>query len=324
MMELNNKNIRFLSLMGAQGVLGQSVLDLAKDGMDFYGVSADLGVASGFERFYTEFPEKYVNVGIAEQNMIAVAAGLAKDNTPVIATTWSAFATYRCADQIRNFMGFMGMNIKVIGIGSGLHIAKFGGSHYGIGDVGLIRSIPDLTIVAPADGVSIYTMMRKCLEYKGPVYVRLTGGERLPIIYKNGETDFEIGKGIEIKQGQDIVIISNGAVLEQVLKAEQLLKEAGISCTVVDMHTIKPLDTELLSSYLNKKLIVTVEEHSIIGGLGSAVAEYLSHCEDRPRHLMIGIDDFVPKAGEYSYLLEQCGLLPEQIAGKIEQIYKGD
>lgn len=311
----------FLSHMGAEGSLGQAVYDLADDGHDFFAVSADLGFASGFPRFIKRFPEKYVNVGIAEQNLVSVAAGISSEALPVIATSWGAFASYRCADQIRTFLGLMNSNVKIVGMGSGVSVSRFGGSHYAIGDLSLLRAIPGLTIVAPCDGIEIYYAVYEVMKTNTPAYIRLTGGERLPIINRQ-DYKFEIGKANILSEGEDVLIIACGTVLNECLGAEKFLKDKGVTTTIMNVHTIKPLDVEAIINGQNYKLIVTVEEHNIIGGLGAAVAEALAGILNKPRHLLLGIDDFVPRAGDYKYLLKCCGLSSTQIADKIEEVLR--
>ena len=321
MLEINSKNIRFLSRMGAQGALGQAVYDCACDGIDFYAVSADLGIAAGFERFMKNYPQKYIETGIAEANMLSVAAGVSEENTPSIAASWSAFATYRCADQMRVFMGCMQKNVKVIGLGSGLHIPYFGSSHYGIGDVAVAMSIPGIDVISPADGLEIYVAVTAALKNNRPTYIRLTGGDTLPIIYKES-INFEIGKANVIREGGDVLIIGCGYILSETLKAAKILEQNGIYCTVADMHTIKPIDTEFLKNASKYRLIVTVEEHSVFGGLGSAVLKGLSELNVQTPICTIGIDDFFPTSGSYNYLLKQCGIDSESIADQIIHKFK--
>lgn len=316
MMELNNRNIRFLSHMGAQGVLGQAVYDLAKE-FDFYALTADLGIASGFSRFMEKYPERFVNVGIAEQSLISTAAGLATKEIPAMATSWGAFASYRCADQIRCFLGMMCANVKVVGMGSGLANSRLGGSHYNIGDLALLRSMPGINVIAPCDGVEIYSAIEASLKNDVPTYIRLTGGDRLPIINQSPSYRFQIGKANLLRAGKDVLIVGCGNLLSECLKAADILAEQEISAAILNMHTIKPLDTEAILSNLSYQLIVTVEEHNVIGGLGAAIAEVLSEVNHKPRQIRLGIEDFVPCAGDYEYLLECCGLSAEQIASRI-------
>lgn len=316
MLQQNKRNINFLSHLGAQGSLGQAVYDLSFE-KEFYVVSADLGVASGFSRFAMNHPEKFINVGIAEQNLVSVAAGVSDEETPAIGTSWGAFASYRCADQIRNFLGLMQSNVKIVGMGSGFTISKFGGSHYGIGDIALMRAIPGIDVIAPSDGMEIYRVVSAVMYNNRPTYIRLTGGDRLSIINEADDYVFEIGKASILKKGEDVLIIGCGNLLSECLEAEKILRDYGISTTVLNMHTIKPLDREGLRSQLHHRLIVTVEEHNTIGGLGAAIAEALSGFKNRPRQIILGIDDFVPNAGDYKYLLDCCNLSSEKIADRI-------
>lgn len=216
MMEMTSKNIRFLSRMGVLGVLGQAVLDMSGEGKDFFACSADLGDPSGFKRFREQYPEKYFNVGIAEQNMIGIAAGLSADGTPVIATTWAMFASLRCTDQLRNFMGYMGRNIKLIGMRSGLVEGKSGYTHCNPPDMACLRSIPGLTILSPCDGQETYKALWAAVEMNGPVYIRLTGDLLAPIVYKEDFGEYRIGKAILLKEETSSEDIEDWDSLEQI------------------------------------------------------------------------------------------------------------
>ncbi|CCX89400.1 1-deoxy-D-xylulose-5-phosphate synthase [Clostridium sp. CAG:590] len=308
MLQKSSKNARFLSRMGAQGTYGQAIFDLAEDNTDFFAVSADLGIASGLDRFIKKYENRYINVGIAEQNMVSIAAGMASDSTPVFVSSWAPFATYRCGDQIRVYAGNMKKNIKIIGLASGMHIPKFGGSHYGLGDIAMIRSISHITILSPCDGLEIYHAIYEAAAMDGPVYIRLTGGDYIPIINNWENMDFKIGKATHLKLGEDIVFIGCGSILYNVVEAVKKLEEMGISCSVINMHTIRPLDQVCLEECCKYKMIFTVEEHSVVGGLGSAVCEYMAEKKQHPPVHRIGVNDFYPRPGEYEYLLKQCGL----------------
>ncbi|MCR5726942.1 MAG: transketolase [Lachnospiraceae bacterium] len=316
MIEINKSKIRLWSRLGARATLGQVILEVAKTRDDFYVVSADLAQSSGLVRFREEFPDRLINVGIAEQNMIGIAAGLAKDGTNVFATSFSPFVTMRACEQVRMNMGYMQLNIKTIGLGSGLVMAQLGNSHFGIEDGAVMRAIPGMTVINPADGVEIVKTIEALCDYDHPAYLRLTGGPGLPIVYEE-DIDFQIGKAIKVKDGNDITIIAAGTMVYQCLKAAELLERNDISVSVIDMHTIKPLDTEAIDRELDRKLIVTVEEASIVGGLGSAVAEHMALKKIKPPQLILGIKDCFPHAGSYQYLLEQCRLTGQQIADDI-------
>ena len=318
MKSLDSKAHRFFARMGARGVLGQAVYDYACDGNDFIVTTADLLHTSGFDRLAERFPDKVVNVGIAEQNLIGISAGLAYTGKPVIATTWAMFASARVADQVRNFMGYMQKNIKLIGMDSGLTISRFGYSHTNPADISIMRAIPGITILSPCDGAEIYRAIEAALKHDGPVYIRLTGndGDLLPIVYK-GDVDFQIGKAIVLREGTDVAIIACGNVVKNAVDAADLLEEKGVSVKVIDMHTIEPLDKGILDTLKNYKLIATIENRLLYGGLGSAVAEYYSDSAVRPRHIMFGVDNCYPEPGSMRYVEEKTGLLPWQIAERI-------
>lgn len=317
MIEIKRSKVKLWSRIGARATLGQAILEAAKERDDFYVISADLAQSSGLVRFRDEFPDRFINAGIAEQNMIGIAAGLAKDGTNVFATSFSPFVTMRACEQVRMNMGYMQLNIKTIGLGSGLIMAQLGNSHFGIEDASIMRAIPGMTVINPADGVEIVKAVEALCECNKPAYLRLTGGPNLPIVYEE-DIDFQIGKANKIRDGKDISIIATGTMVHYGQVAAELLSKKGIEATVIDMHTIKPLDVECVDAQLNKKLIVTIEEASIVGGLGGAVAEHLAIKNHKAVQLMLGIKDMFPHAGSYQYLLEQCRLTGEQIADDVE------
>ena len=320
MIQIKRNKVKLWSRIGARATYGQAMLEMAKVREDFYVMSADLCQSSGLVRFRDEFPNRFLNAGIAEQNMIGIAAGLAKDGMNVFATSFSPFITMRACEQVRMNMGYMQLNIKTVGLGSGLVMAQLGNSHFGIEDASVMRAIPGMTVIEPADGAEIVKAVEALCDYKKPAYLRLTGGPGLPFVYEE-DFDFEIGKAIRVREGRDIAIIATGTMVYYAMKAAEILAEQNIEATVIDMHTIKPLDQECVDSQLDKNLIVTVEEATIVGGLGSAVAEHLASKHKKPAQIMIGIDDCFPLAGSYEYLLKQCGLTAELIAEKIKMAY---
>ena len=321
MIEIKKNKIKLWSRLGSRATFGQAILELARERDDFYVISADLAQSSGLARFRSEYPERFVNTGIAEQNMIGIAAGLAKDGTNVFATSFSPFVTMRACEQVRMNMGYMQHNIKAVGLGSGLIMAQLGNSHFGIEDGSIMRSIPGMTVINPADGVEIVKTVEALCDYNKPVYLRLTGGPELPIVYEE-DIDFHIGKAITVREGRDISIITSGTMVYYGISAAEFLAEDKIYATVIDMHTIKPLDEKAVLEQLDKRWIATVEEATIVGGLGSAVAECISLIEKKPPQLMLGIKDCFPHAGSYQYLLEQCRLTGKQIAKDIKEALK--
>lgn len=321
MIEIKNNKAKLWSRLGARATFGQAILEVARERSDFYAMSADLCQSSGLTKFREEFPDRFINAGIAEQNMIGIAAGLAKDGTTVFATSFAPFVTMRACEQVRMNMGYMQLNIKTVGLGSGLIMSQLGNSHYGIEDASVMRAIPGMTVIEPCDGVEIIKAVEALCDYNKPAYLRLTGGPGLPVVFEE-DYDFTIGKAVKVRDGNDIAIIATGTMVYYGIKAADILVNKGIEATVIDMHTIKPLDEECVNEQLGKKLIVTIEEASVIGGLGSAVAESIALKKNKPPQLMIGIKDCFPHAGSYQYLLEQCGLTDEKIAEKIEAALK--
>lgn len=318
MIQITKRDAKIWSRMGARATYGMAIMEMAKQRDDFYVMSADLCQSSGLFKFREEFPDRFINSGIAEQNLIGVAAGLAKDGTCVFASSFSPFVTMRACEQVRMNMGYMQLNVKTVGLGSGLIMAQLGNSHYGIEDGSVMRVIPGITVVNPADGVEIMKTVEALCDYPHPAYLRLTGGPGLPIVYED-DIDFQIGKAINVREGKDIAIIACGTMVYYAKQAAEILAEKGIEASVIDMHTIKPLDTGAVDAELGKKLIVTVEEATIVGGLGSAVAEHLAPKKVKPAQLMLGIKDTYPHAGTYQYLLENCRLTGPQIAEDIEK-----
>jgi transketolase len=321
MLEITSSNARNWSRLGSRGVFGQAILALAENRPDLMVLSADLGNSSGLGRFKQTYPDQFINVGIAEQNMIGVAAGLAKEDFTVFATSFAPFLAMRASEQIRMNMGYMNINVKAVAIGSGISMAFLGNSHYGIEDAAVMRSIPNITVVSPADCAEIVKCVYAAADFDGPMYIRLTGAPNNPMVYTE-EYEFVIGKAITLREGTDITIIANGTMVYQSLEAAKLLEAQGISATVVNMHTIKPLDTAVIDKAVaSSKLIVTVEEHSVIGGLGGAVAEYKTGLRNAPPQLTIGLPDHFGKTAEYGYLLDYYGLVAEKIAQNIAAKY---
>jgi len=317
-MEITSKTARQWARLGPRGVYGQAILAIAPEHDNLMVMSADLASSSGLERFRTAHPEKFINAGIAEQNMVGVAAGLAKEGFNVFASSFSPFIAMRASEQIRMNLGYMELNVKAVAIGSGIGMGFLGNSHFGIEDVAVMRSIPNITVVSPADCAEVVKLVKAAANYKGPMYIRLTGSANCPIVYSD-DYEFEIGKSITLNEGKDVTLIANGSMVYQSIKAAELLSEQGISASVINMHTIKPLDTEKLQYLVEQgKPIVTIEEHSKIGGLGSAVSEFLSPLGSGVKHLTIALPDAFIKTGAYDYMLKDQGLDAESVSQKIK------
>ena len=314
-------NMRIWARLGSCGAFGMAALELPEMDDSVVMLTADLCTYSGLDRFKAKFPDRLYNLGIAEQNLVGVAAGMAKEGINTFATTYATFAATRCCDQVRVNMGYMQLGVKLVGLTSGLSVGILGATHMSLEDIAIMRSIPNITILSPADCTETMKATLAATKFKGPVYLRLSGGMGNPIVYHE-DYDYEIGKAITLKEGTDISIIATGTMVHYSLKAAEILEAKGISCQVVNMHTIKPIDQEAIHKACDYKLMVTVEEHSVIGGLGSAVAESLAGKISRPPHLMIGLSDEFKHAGTYEYLLDQYGLTTEIIAENIINKYR--
>ena len=322
MLEITSRNVRQWSRLGSRGVFGQAILSLAEMKKNLMVLSADLGGSSGLSRFIKSYPDNYLNVGISEQNMIGMAAGLSREGFVVFATSFAPFLSMRSSEQVRMNMGYMDANVKAVALGSGVAMSFLGNSHYGLEDASIMRSIPNLTVVSPADCGEIVKTVFAAAEYEGPMYIRLTGETNNPIVYED-DYNFEIGKAITLCEGSEITIFSNGTMVYESLEAAKLLASEGLCPTVVNMHTIKPLDTMVIDKAVaSSKLIVSVEEHSIIGGLGGAIAEYKTVHNNAPPQLILGLPDKFGKVGDHRYLLDKYGLTSKQIAKKIISVFK--
>ena len=317
MIEFNKRNIRTWSLLGPSGAHGIAAMELAEMNPNVVMITADLCFFSGLERYKQAYPDRLLNVGIAEQNMVGIAGGLAKEGFIPFANTYASFCTSRSADQVRVNMSYMKLPIKMIGLTAGYGAGILGATHISIEDIAFMRALPNITVISPADCSEIIKAMIAASKTEDPTYIRLTGPMNTPIVYKD-DYDFIIGKAIPVLKGEDVCIIATGSMVYQAIQAAGLLGSAGISCSVVNMHTIKPLDNDAVIEANNThRLLVTAEEHSIVGGLYGAVSECLCKTGMHKPVLPIGINDFFVPAGSYEYQLMKSGLTAEQIKEKI-------
>ena len=317
MFEITRISARTCSMLGQRGsIFGQAALEAAKEDDKFILLTADLATLSGMTKYIDNYPNQFYNIGIAEQNMIGIAAGLAAEGFHPCATTYATFITMRSCEQIRHFCGYMKEKIIVVGSGAGLSQGFAGNTHYTIEDLAVMRSIPNITIMSPADGASAVKQFELARKAEGAVYMRLTGNLNCPMVYKE-ETDYEIGKAKLLKEGSYVVIYAVGTMVSAALKAAVLLEEKGISATVYDMFTVKPIDRNAVIASKSYKLAVTIEEHNKMGGLGAAVAEVMTEQTGMPKLLRCGIHDSFDLACDYDGLLAQNRLTPELILDDI-------
>lgn len=317
MIEFTTKNIKRWMMLGTRNAFGAFLTEVAADHPNLFAMTADFTKSTGLAKFKEQYPNQFLSVGIAEQNMIALASGLASEGKNVFASSFASFITARCYEQVKVNLGYMQHNVKLVGIASGLGVSYQGNTHFGLDDVSLMRAIPNMTIVVPSDCTEVAKATEALADFEGPAYLRLVGEGFIPIV-NDDNYEFEIGKGIKKRDGEDVLMIANGTMVNQSLKVAKELSEQGVEATVINMHTVKPLDTQIIEENIEgKKLVVTIEEGQLYGGLGSAVAEYVSGLAYAPRLLRCGIQDMFPHPGSYNYLLEQCGLTVEQIKNSI-------
>lgn len=317
MFEITRLTARSCSMLGQRGaIFGMAALDAAKEDDKFVLLTADLATLSGMTRYIENYPDQFYNIGIAEQNMMGISAGLAAEGFHPCATTYATFITMRSCEQIRHFLGYMHQKVIVVGSGAGLSQGFAGNTHYTIEDLAVMRSIPNITILSPADAASAVKLFELARQSEDAVYMRLTGNLNCPMVYKE-DTSFQIGKANKVREGSDITIFACGTMVSSAVKAANALAEQGVEAAVYDMFSIKPLDRQAILAAKDSKLIVTIEEHNKMGGLGAAVAEVMTEQVGMPRLLRLGIDDVFDLAGDYDGLLEQNRLTSQLISEDI-------
>ena len=317
-MIINERNIKIWSTIGPRATFGLAALEIIKEIKNLIIMTSDVSTSAGLDRFRKTYKDNYIDIGIAEQNLIGIAAGLSSENFNVITTTFAPFQTIRCCEQIKVNLGYMQNKICMVGLASGLVLGNLGYTHCCIEDIGILRSIPNINIVSPSDSLETIKAIYAALNNDKSTYVRLTGGSNNPIVNKE-DYKFEIGKSIKLRDGKDVTIFCSGACVYNALEAAKLLEKEKIDVEVINMHTIKPVDKVSIKKSLEKKLILTIEEHNIIGGLGSAVSEVLSNYTNRPKHIFLGINDYYSKGGSYEFLKEKHGLDIKSIINNVKK-----
>ena len=295
---------------------GNTLVELGKTYENIVVLDADLAVATRSEEFRKAFPERHIDCGIAEANMVGIAAGLSTCGFVPFVTSFAMFLAGRAFEQIRNSVGYPHLNVKFGATHGGISVGEDGATHQCNEDIALMRTIPGMVVINPADGVEAAAAVKAAYEHEGPVYMRF-GRMAIPV-FNDAETyDFQLGKGIILREGKDCTIIATGLCVSESLNAADILAEHGVDAQVINIHTIKPIDEALIISAAQKtKRIFTVEEHSVIGGLGSAVADVLS--ENCPTKLTkLGIKDKYGHSGSAKVLLHEAGLDAEGIANSV-------
>lgn len=299
-------------------VFGETLLALGRANERIVAVSCDSASGAGMADFFKEFPERSVEAGISEQNAIGICAGLARRGfIPVIAAI-TPFLTMRAYEQVRDDLGYMNLNVKIVGSGGGLAYSTLGSTHQAVEDVALMRTVPNMTILCPCDGADIRKALETAFETQGPVYIRMPRQPREVIAQQR---DLRFGKAEILKDGKDIAILATGPMTEEAQVAAEMLKKDGIDAAVLGFMTVRPLDEETIKAYAGKVgAIVTVEEHSVINGFGSAVAQCLAPEKEKPPVYITGIPEGAKETGPYKELLDYYGLTGERIAENIKKI----
>ena len=303
--------------VATRAAYGEALVELGKERDDFLVLDADLAAATQTGMFKKAFPERFYDCGIAEANMMSIAAGIAATGKKVICSSFAMFAAGRAFEQVRNSIGYPHLNVIIGATHAGISVGEDGATHQCCEDIALMRTIPGMTVINPADATEAKKAVRAALELDGPVYMRF-GRLAVPVIFGD-DYNFEVGKGVQLKDGNDVTVIATGLMVNEALEAYELLKKDGINARIINMHTIKPLDKEIIFKAAKETgAIVTAEEHSVIGGLGSAVSETV--CEEYPVPVVkLGVYDTFGHSGPAVKLLDEFGLRAVNSAEKAKK-----
>ena len=306
-------------------IYGQALVELGEAHPEVVALTADLAKSTKIGEFQKKFPDRFFNVGIAEQNMFGVAAGMARAGLVPFLSTFSQFASFRSADQLHTDLCYQNVNAKVIATHSGTSFGQAGSTHHAICDFALTRSIPNLTVICPADGLETYNAVMAAYETPGPFYIRINRGfDR--VLYKTPDYGFQIGKAVTVHEGSDITIIATGSCVFQAWEAAEFLdKNDGLKVRVLDMHTIKPIDKEaIIQAVMDTRRIITVEDHNVIGGLGSAVAEVMAEAGKGCAFRKLGHQDKFAPIGLHEDIMNAVGIDSNGIINAVRETMKMD
>lgn len=305
-------------MQSTRDAYGSALVELGRTERNLVVLDADVSKATRTAQFAKEFPSRFINVGCAEANLIGTAAGLSLTGKIPVASTFAVFASCRSLDQIRNTVCYPSLNVKIVATHGGITVGADGASHQSIEDIAIMRSLPNMTVVVPCDSLETKKALREVVYHSGPVYVRLG---RVPVSnVTTNDSRFNIGNGLVLQEGKDVAILACGTMVGITLQAAKYLAKRDISAKVINIHTIKPLDEQLVVQVAQETgAITTVEEHSVLGGLGGAVAEVISHAAPVPLE-RIGIEDRFAESGQPNELLEKYGLSVEHIASVVQQV----
>ena len=304
--------------MATREAYGKALVELGKKYDNLVVMDADLSGSTKTAVFAKEYPERFFNMGIAEQNMYAAAAGLAVSGKIVCASTFAMFAAGRAFEIIRNSIGYTHANVKICATHAGITVGEDGATHQTFEDIALMRTIPGMTVINPSDGISTAKLLEKAMEIDGPCYVRL-GRSAVPVFYDES-ADFEIGRGKTVREGSDVTVIATGIMVNEAVMAADELKKQNIDVRVIDIHTIKPIDRNIIINAAKETgAIVTAEEHSVIGGLGSAVAE-VTAAEAPVKMRFVGQHDVFGESGKPEELKQKYGMTAADIVKAVREL----
>ncbi|MFH1577258.1 MAG: transketolase family protein [Candidatus Margulisiibacteriota bacterium] len=307
--------------LATRDVYGKTLVEIGRENPNIVVLDADLACSTKTSIFAKEFPERFFDMGVAEQDMISTAAGLAACGKTVFASTFAVFGAGRAWDQVRMSMAYTRLNVKLVVTHGGITTGEDGASHQANEDIAIMRVLPNMTVIVPADGVETARVIREAAKFYGPMYIRLSR-LKTPVLYEDEKSDFKIGKGVTMRNGNDVTVFACGLMVSQALEAAEELQKKGVDCRVVNLHTIKPIDKQLIIKCAEETgAVVTAEEHSILGGLGGAVAEVLveNACVPMAR---VGVKDMFGESGQPAELLVKYGLTPNDIIAAVRNVLK--
>ena len=321
-MNFNSTDTKQWSRMGPRAMFGRFMLDIAKKNKKLIILSADLGRSSGLARFKIEFPNQYISIGISEQNLVGVASGLADEGYKVFVTSFAPFLSMRASEQIRMNLGYMKHNVNLVALGSGLSMGFLGNSHFGLEDIAIMRTIPNLNITCPADCSELGKVLNDyAFNDRGPSYIRLTGVPGSVNVYEKNYK-YRFGKNITLSKGSDVLILSHGSILGQIKLSLNILKKSKISAELVNIVSLKPIDESIIKLLTKYKKIITFEEHTSVGGLGSIIAEKILKYKINSQLYSFSLPDKFGPTAKYDHLLKYHGLDASGITKKIINFFK--
>lgn len=321
-MNFNSTDTKQWSRMGPRAMFGRFMLDIAKKNKKLIILSADLGRSSGLARFKIEFPNQYISIGISEQNLVGVAAGLADEGYKVFVTSFAPFLSMRASEQIRMNLGYMKHNVNLVALGSGLSMGFLGNSHFGLEDIAIMRTIPNLNVTCPADCSELGKVLNDyAFNDRGPSYIRLTGVPGSVNVYEKNYK-YRFGKNITLSKGSDVLILSHGSILGQIKLSLNTLKKSKISAELVNIVSLKPIDESIIKLLSKYKKIITFEEHTKVGGLGSIIAEIILKYKINSQLYSFSLPDKFGPTAKYDHLLKYHGLDASGVTKKIINLSK--